>query len=321
MRQIKLLITYTFIISYLSISTASLHAEEPIAPIPKNNSSSLNKKLIHLGKILFHDKRLSRDNSVSCASCHGLDNFGIDGTQFSTGINGLRGQRNSPSIYNVRFNESYFWDGRAESLMDQVSGPIHNPVEMGTNYPEIISKLNKDKVIVEEFKKAYSSSEITEKRIKETIVEFEKSLVSPDSAFDLYLGGNKSVLTKDQKQGYKLFKSYGCISCHQGRNVGGNMLQVFGVAESLPEDGLGEDLGRFEFTQDESDKHVFRVPSLRNVHETGPYFHDGSINDLKQAIQIMGKYQLGEEISAKDIDYIYEFLKSLTGKPVGSPQK
>lgn len=298
----------------LNFFCPSLDANDnAIIPIPQ--TVKYNSLRHQLGKKLFHDTRLSGDNSISCASCHNLENFGVDGNQFSPGVEGSLGSRNTPTIFNLKFNESYFWDGRAHNLKTQIDGPIHNPKEMKSNWKDIVKKLKADADYVKEFKKAYPSDEISEKTIKDAIVEFEKALITPDSPFDKYLRGDKKALNSKQKKGYELFKSFGCISCHQGKNIGGNMLQIFGVAEKIPDKTFGKDKGRFNVTKDEDDKHVYRVPSLRNINETAPYFHNGSVNNLKEAIRIMAKYQLGEKIKQKDINYIYEFLKTLTGKP------
>jgi cytochrome c peroxidase len=287
---------------------------EPISPIPRTIEFDKNKQ--KLGKKLFHERKLSSDNSISCASCHNVKTFGVDNSKRSSGVEGKIGDRNSPTVYNVRFNESQFWDGRASDLEEQIEGPIHNPVEMNSNWKDIVSKLKRDFEYLRLFKTVYPKKGISKKTIKDAIVEYEKALITPGSPFDKYLNGSKTALTKNQQKGYQLFKSYGCISCHQGVNIGGNMLQVFGVAKPLPKNTLGKDKGRFNLSQDIDDLHLYKVPSLRNIERTAPYFHDGSVHSLKDAIRIMGRYQIGEEINQGDINLIHDFLISLTGEPI-----
>ena len=293
--------------------------DEPIKPIPTENK--LHPAKVALGDRLFHDKRLSKDNSLSCASCHDLARGGVDGTPVSVGIGGARGPINAPTVYNAALNFRQFWDGRAASLEEQAAGPVHNPLEMGSNWPEVLAKLNRDATLVGEFKKLYPDG-MTGKNIQDAIAVFERSLVTPNARFDKYLRGDRNALTADEVRGYQLFKSYGCVACHQGVNVGGNMFQTFGVmGDYFAKRGNPQaaDLGRYNVTKAESDKHVFKVPSLRNVALTAPYFHDGSAQTLQDAVDVMFKYQLGRPAAPQDKELIVRFLHTLTGERNGKP--
>jgi cytochrome c peroxidase len=293
---------------------------EPIAPIPR--SLPLDAAKIALGKRLFNDKRLSRDDSVACASCHDLANGGADRRQQSIGIGGQIGKLNAPPVFNSGFNFRQFWDGRAETLEDQVDGPIHSPVEMGSSWPQIVGKLKLDAQYVSQFGAAFSDG-IEAANIKGAIAEFERSLTTPDSRFDQYLRGDEEALSRQEKDGYQLFKRRGCIACHQGVNVGGNLYQRLGVIKPFfmdPSSMGAEHLGRMAVTGNPEDRNVFKVPSLRNVALTAPYFHDGSVGSLERAVYIMSEYQLGVPIAPKDVALIVMFLHTLTGNQTGMPQ-
>lgn len=292
---------------------------EPIRPIPKN--LYFNARKVQLGNTLFHDPRLSHDNTISCASCHNLLKGGVDGIATSIGITGTPGPINAPTVFNSGFNFRQFWDGRAKDLEQQVEGPIHNPIEMGSNWQEVINKLEQDSYYIEQFSLLYLDG-INSHNIQDAIATFERSLYTPDSRFDRYLEGDKSALTKQEVLGYQRFKAYGCISCHQGINIGGNMFQHFGVMGNYFED-RGDitqvDFGRYNVTKNPDDKFVFKVPSLRNIALTAPYFHDGSAKTLEQAVKVMGRYQLGRMLSDEDVELLVAFLKTLTGEYNGQP--
>ncbi len=268
-----------------------------------------------LGNRLFHDQRLSHDNSVSCASCHALNRGGVDRLPQAVGINGSMGTVNTPTVFNSGLGFRQFWDGRAATLEEQASGPVHNPIEMGSNWDEVIFKLNQDSEYPQLFREAYGD-EIKPEYITDAIAMFERTLLTPDSRFDRYLNGEKNILSDDEKKGYRLFTSYGCVSCHQGVNLGGNMFQRFGVVEGYFENRLlkKSDFGRFNVTGREEDRYVFKVPSLRNVAVTPPYFHDGQTVALEEAVFIMGRYQLGRSLSSDDVRLIVAFLNTLTGQ-------
>jgi len=292
-------------------------SNEPISPIPLE--MDLDERKVSLGEMLFHETRLSKNKKISCASCHDLKNGGaVPGLQFSVpGVSGKAGQINIPTVYNSGFNFSQFWNGRAETLEDQVDGPIQHPDEMGMSWKGALIELRKDKIYTDKFYEIYRSPP-TEKAVKDSIATYERSLITPNAPFDQYLRGDKSAITDLQKQGYSYFKNLGCASCHQGQNVGGNMHQNFGIVGNYFEDRGGEitdsDLGRYTITGDEDDKYIFRVPPLRNVEKTAPYFHDGSAETLEEAVDVMAKYQLGRDLKDEERAALVAFLKSLSGE-------
>jgi len=288
--------------------------DEPIRPIPAAERLDLRKVL--LGESLFHENRLSADNSISCASCHALTEAGAEHRPHSVGINQAVGPINAPTVFNARFNVAQFWDGRAATLEEQAAGPVHNPIEMGSNWKEVIGKLNRDEKYVARFAEVYDG-EITPERIVDAIATYERSLLTLNSPFDRYLRGDETAISDEVKEGYNLFKSYGCISCHQGVNVGGNMFQKLGtMGDYFADRGNISDVdyGRFNVTGEEEDRYVFKVPSLRLVTKTAPYFHDGTVKTLEKAIKLMAKYQLGRDIEDQDVDLIIRFLESLSGE-------
>jgi cytochrome c peroxidase len=287
----------------------------PITPIPVD--IELDPLKVRLGKILFHDKRLSKDNSVACSSCHNLQQAGQDGMAVAIGVKGLKGSVNSPTVFNSGFAFRQFWDGRSPTLEDQVGGPIHNPVEMASNWREVIGKLSKDHQITAKFVEIWEEG-ISQENIQEAIAEFERSLTTPNSPFDRYLNGDYSALSADEIKGWHLFRDLGCISCHQGVGIGNNMYANLGVMGDYFADRgrpiVDSDLGRFNVTGKDRDKHVFKVPGLRNVALTAPYFHDGSIDSLDEVVKTMALYQLGINLNQEQRDYLVAFLKSLTGQ-------
>lgn len=286
--------------------------EHPIQPIP--TLKSVNKELVLLGKALFNSPLLSKDNTISCASCH-MPNFGgEDGFPVSTGVNSLKGSRNSPTVLNSVFNFKQFWDGRAATLAEQVSGPIHNPVEMGTDWNSIVNKLSQDSYFSGAFKQM-NNKEITAENIIRAITAFEETLITPNAPIDKYILGDKTALSQQQVRGLELFMDYGCTTCHQGINIGGNLFQKFGRISDIPKNLL-TDLGRYDITGDDYDKNVFKVPSLRNITQTGPYFHDGSIATLEEAVTIMARSQLGRELSPSELADIVALLHAFSGELV-----
>jgi cytochrome c peroxidase len=290
---------------------------EPIRPIPQ--SLPLDPAKVALGHKLFDEKMLSHDDTVSCASCHNLKTGGVDGRVHSVGINQAEGVINAPTVFNSGLHFKQFWDGRADSLEDQIDGPTQATNEMGSTWPEILSKLEHSSAYVAAFKQVYPDG-LQRQNVKNAIAEFERSLITPNSRFDRYLRGDATAVTADEKEGYLKFKTYGCITCHQGVEVGGNMFQPLGVLGDYFGDRgnvTKADFGRFNVTGNEDDKFVFKVPSLRNVALTAPYFHDGSAKTLEQAVATMAKYQLGRELPPKDQEQIILFLKTLTGEYEG----
>lgn len=301
-----------------SIPASTADAVEPILPLP--DLPVLSAERVALGERLFSDKRFSADQTLACVSCHDLKRGGADGRPFSIGIGGAVGEINAPSVFNSGLSMALFWDGRALTLEEQVAGPVHNPLEMGSNWPQVLARLVLDDELQAAFRRAYPDG-LTVNNVSNAIATFERSLQTPNSRFDRYLQGDKAALNPAEVEGYRRFRELGCSSCHQGALVGGNMYQKFGV---LGDYFAGRaitkaDLGRFNVTQRDEDKHVFKVPSLRNVALTAPYFHDGSVATLEQAVLLMGRYQLGRELSELDAQAIAAFLKSLTGEWRGAP--
>jgi cytochrome c peroxidase len=311
-----LLILFAFLLSFSLSANEPLN--EPILPIANDHNS--DPELLSLGRELFNDKRLSKDGSISCASCHALNNGGADGRKVPIGIRQQLGTINTPTVFNSSLNFKQYWDGRAESLSEQIDGPIENEAEMGSSWPAVIAALKQDPSYQKKFKQHFDNG-ITINNIKTALVSFENSLVTPNSRFDLYLNGDKNAISANELAGYNLFKNYGCISCHQGMAVGGNLFQKLGIMKDYFADrgNITEaDFGRFNVTQQEADRFVFKVPSLRNVELTAPYFHDGSTATLEAAISTMMIYQLGVEPLESDVQLIATFLKTLTGEYQGA---
>lgn len=302
-------VAYRFKIAILLTFSTVLFSKELITPIPLE--IEYNKDKAALGKKLFFDTRLSKDDSVSCASCHMLESGGDDNLQFSVGINGQVGGINAPTVYNSVFNIAQFWDGRAKNLQEQAHGPVENPIEMGENFKNVINKLEKDMHLVKEFKRIYKEG-ITANSITDAIAHFETTLITPNSSFDKYLRGDENALGKEEKEGYKLFVEYGCISCHNGVNIGGNLFQKIGLIKEF--DTSVKSLGKFDVTGNKADINYFKVPTLRNISKTAPYFHDGSVSDLKTAVEVMLNIQLGIVTSSEDVKKIVKFLETLDGE-------
>ena len=278
-----------------------------IKPIPQ--SMEVEKEKAALGKQLFFDPILSKDGTISCATCHDLQNGGDDGLQFSFGIDGKRGNINAPTVYNAVFNFRQFWDGRAKNLEEQAMGPINNPVEMGHDIRKVAEKLKKSPAYNKRFHILYRDG-VTAENIANAIAEYEKSLITPNAPFDKYLKGDENAISEEAKEGFRLFKYKGCIICHNGVNVGGNLYNKFGIYK----DANSTNLGRFNITGREEDKYVFKVPSLRNIALTAPYMHDGRFKTLDEAVKFMTQYQLGRFITEEEIAAIVAFLRSLTGE-------
>lgn len=268
---------------------------------------------IELGQKLYFEKKLSINNKISCNSCHKLDGFGVDNEPTSPGHDGTRGDRNSPSSFNSATHVAQFWDGRSATVEEQALGPILNPIEHGL--PNEAAALKK--IDTEEYRNLFAKAfpdkkqSFTYKNIGNAIGAFEKTLFF-QSRFDRYLKGEVFAISEQEKRGMKKFESIGCTSCHDGATLGGNQYQKLGAVEPYKT----EDKGRYNVTKDEDDKYVFKVPSLRNVAKTFPYFHDGSIKSLEEAIKIMAKHQLGEKVTEEDVADIKAFLESLTAEDV-----
>jgi cytochrome c peroxidase len=293
------------------------YANLPIPPLPRALDTDPAK--VALGRKLFHESRLSRDQTVACATCHDLTKGGADGRRVSTGIGGEVGDVNAPTVLNAALNFKQFWDGRADTLEAQAEGPLLNPKEMGSRWDDILARLRGDEEYVALFARAFPDG-VTAANVTRAIAEFERTLLTPDAPFDRYLRGDAAALTDQQRQGFERFTALGCISCHQGVNVGGNIFQTMGKMEDYfaGRPVRPADLGRFNVTQDPRDRHKFKVPSLRNVALTAPYFHDGSAATLPEAVTAMARYQLGYTLTESETASIVAFLETLTGRtPAG----
>ena len=275
--------------------------------------------LVELGKKLYFDTRLSKSNTISCNTCHNLATFGVDNNPTSIGHKWVAGPRNSPTVLNAALHTSQFWDGRAEDVEEQAEGPILNPIEMGSPHEEfVIDRLASIDAYVAYFTEAFPDTEkpLTYKNMARAIGAFERTLMTP-APFDAYLSGQSDALTDRQKEGLKTFMDVGCTTCHTGAALGGNLIQKFGLIKGPYWEYTGSekiDEGRYEVTEKEFDKYFFKVPGLRNITKTAPYFHDGSVWDLNKTIDIMGITQLGRELTDEEISLIADFLESLTGE-------
>lgn len=283
-----------------------------------NPENSITDEKVALGKTLYFDKRLSKDNTISCNSCHNLDTYGVDNLSFSPGNDGGLGGRNSPTVLNAALHISQFWDGRAKDVEEQAGGPILNPVEMAMpNENAVIDRLSKIEEYNNLFAKAFPNEKdpITYINIQKAIGAFERKLIVP-SKFDDYLAGNENALNQQEKDGLETFTSVGCTACHSGNLLGGQLFQKFGLMSNYWEHTKSKkiDEGKFEVTKNEADKYVFKTPSLRNIEKTYPYFHDGSVDRLEDAVNIMAKTQLNKELTQKETTDIVAFLKTLTGE-------
>lgn len=283
--------------------------DEPIKPI--NAPNVANPALVELGKQLYFDPRLSKSGFISCNSCHNLSMGGTDNLKTSIGHNWNQGPINAPTVLNSSLNLAQFWDGRAADLKEQAGGPIANPGEMGFTHELAVKTLETIPGYVAEFKQIFGTDKITINEVTKAIAAFEETLVTPNSPFDKWLKGDKNALTAQQVKGYELFKNSGCIGCHNGPAVGGNSFQKMGVVEPYKGDNSLE--GRAGVTKKDLERFNFKVPTLRNIELTYPYFHDGEAKTLAEAVEIMGQIQLGRKFTKEENGDIVAFLYSLTG--------
>jgi len=310
--------TFVLLLGVCSMAGAA-PLDEALKPLP--DVVALNPLQVELGRQLFNEVRLSASHTLSCASCHRLEKGGADDKPLSVGFSGKHVEVNTPTVLNASLNFKQFWNGRADSLEAQIDEVIQSPIEMGNTWKAVTDSLSQDPGYQSAFNTAYPDG-VTAANVQNALATYERTLLTPNSRFDQYLKGNTDILTRDEKYGYQRFKQYGCIACHQGVNIGGNMYQKFGVmsdyfkARGNPTEA---DLGRYLVTGDEEDRHVFKVPSLRNVALTAPYFHDASAKTLDEAVDVMFKYQLGRTPSEPDKTLIVQFLKTLTGELAGKP--
>jgi cytochrome c peroxidase len=316
---------WPLLIAMVSSTAWALKPLPSKVPTPVDNPITPSK--VELGKMLYFDPRLSIDGTVSCNSCHNVMSDGGDGRPVGVGVRGQRGGRGSPTVWNSAFNSVQFWDGRAASLEDQAKGPLTNPIEMGMpNHDEVIKRLNKIPGYITAFKKAFPKDKeaVNIDNLAKAIATYERTLVTPNSPFDKYVKGNKKALTAQQVRGLKLVEEIGCTSCHTGDNFNGDGLKMGeGNYQPFPQIpgsiydkqyDLVSDKGRYEVTKKDDDKNLWRVPTWRNVALTAPYFHNGKVKTLDEAVRVMGKTQLGMDLSGPQVDDIVAFLNALTGE-------
>ena len=286
----------------------NLYADPSFGIIPEVKIDNMGK--YYLGKQLFFDSNLSSDKKVSCSTCHDLNLYGTDNRTHSNGISNRQGVLNSPTIYNSRFNIAQDNAGVTTTIKQRSEVSFEDKSEMNGDIDKTINYIYSTPSLYKKFLDIYGK--VTKDNIFESIAYFVEHILSPNSKFDKFLSGNNDILDKEEKKGYLLFKDYGCVSCHNGVNIGGNMYQKIGIFKEL-EDADDTTFGRYSVTKDKLDINVFKVPSLRNIAKTAPYLHDGSIKSLDKVIEKMGALQLGTEISQKDIYLIEKFLNTLTG--------
>jgi cytochrome c peroxidase len=271
---------------------------------------------VSLGRMLFFEKRLSKNHDISCNSCHDLATFGVDGKATSEGHKGQKGSRNAPTVFHAAGHVAQFWDGRAATLEEQAEGPMMNPLEMAMpGEKRVLATLNSMLEYVKRFQAAFPGKKkaVSVGNAARAIAAFERKLLT-SARFDKFLAGDESALTEQERRGLELFASAGCTTCHNGPSVGGTSFQKLGLIEEF----ATEDKGRYDVTKNEEDLHKFRVPTLRNVEKTGPWFHDGSVKELPTAVRLMARHQLGMSFTDAEVDDIVAFLKSLTGELPGA---
>ncbi len=276
-------------------------------------SNPITEQKVSLGRMLYFDPRLSKSQEISCNSCHGLDTFGVDGQPTSDGHKGKVGDRNSPTVYNAAGHFVQFWDGRAEDVEEQAKGPILNPVEMAMpDEKYVLTVLNSMPEYIAAFKAAFPEEQnpVTYDNVAKAIGAFERKLVTP-ARWDKLLKGDQEALSPEEKQGFQTYMEVGCQACHAGTFVGGNMYQMMGMVKPWPDTS---DPGRAKVTQSDADQMVFKVPSLRNIEKTGPYYHNGQVVTLEESVRLMGEYQLGRNLTDAQVQSIIIWLRTLTGE-------
>lgn len=288
---------------------------EVISPIPQQ--VQLDARKVGLGEMLFQDPILS-DSNVSCETCHSLTQAGVDQLPVSINVQGGFDVMNTPTVFNAGFNQYQMWSGRVASLEQQIDDVINNDKHMNSSWPAILQRLRRHDVYPALFADIYADG-ISVPAIQDALATFERSLITPDSAFDRYLRGDKQAISSEQKEGFRLFKDYGCISCHQGINLGGNVRALLGVFIERTKPGSDARGGSAEVELPQSEVNIYRAPPLRNVARTAPYFHNGSIANLHEAVIVMARSQLGRDMPAEHADKIVAFLDSLTGEYRGKP--
>jgi cytochrome c peroxidase len=291
---------------------AEPHATAALQPLPDPPKEDPAK--VALGRKLYHDTRLSGDGTLSCASCHGLDKGGTDQVDVSTGIRGQKGPINSPTVFNSVYNIAQFWDGRAADLKAQAAGPVANPIEMGAEWDVVVTTLQADPALVAEVAAVYGGP-VSQDNVTDAIAAFERTLVTPGAPFDRWLMGDASAMSEQAVRGYHLFVDNGCATCHVGKAIGGQSFELMGLRQPYFEgrDVKEVDRGRYNVTKDDRDLHRFKVPTLRNVELTYPYFHDASAKTLGEAVTVMARHQSPRAYTEAEAQDVVAFLEALTG--------
>jgi cytochrome c peroxidase len=319
-------ISAAFALAITSVSINAVAADwealPEVAPAPADNPTTAAK--VELGKMLYMDPRFSLTGTVSCNSCHNVMEGGEDSRSVSMGVHGKTGGRNAPTVWNSAFHSVQFWDGRAKLLEDQAKGPVTNPVEMGMN--DIEKAMDRVRAITgykPYFEKAFGKDSMTVENAAKAVAAFERTLITPNSAYDKYVKGDKEAMTAQQVRGMETFASTGCVSCHSGAAFNGPKMEygqgfyakfpTFADNEYIKKYDLSADSGREAVTGNTADAHMYRVQTLRNITDTAPYFHNGSVNDLSEAVRVMAKSQLNKDLSATEVEDIVAFLGALTG--------
>ncbi len=312
---------------YATGLASEAHVADAVQPLPDKVSEPLSPAVIALGDKLYHDKRLSGDDTLSCAGCHDLEKGGTDQVQFSTGVRDQLGGINAPTTFNAAYATLQFWDGRAVDLAGQAAGPPLNPIEMDTSWEQVIGKLAADNELTAQYQAVYGNVPWHEDNITNAIADYEKTLITPDSALDRYLKGDTAALSANAQEGYALFKEHSCTTCHVGKMMGGQSFErpvdpaaYYAFRKKEPEEA---DFGRFNATKKEEDRYKLKVPTLRNIALTHPYLHDGFTSDLKEVVPLMNSYWVPKlnrkPLSSADADKIVEMLMSNTGTLKGEP--
>ncbi len=299
------------------LTKARQHFEPIPQQVPVIEDNAANPEKVQLGKMLFFEPRLSKSGLISCNSCHNISTGGADNLERSVGHRWQLGGRNAPTVLNAVYNIDQFWDGRADDLKTQATGPMQAGVEMASTPERVLGVLNSIPDYIAAFKAAFPDDRdpVSMQNAGRAIEVFEATLITPNAPFDRYLGGEEDALDDQQKRGLELFIAKNCVQCHNGKNIGGNTYRVFGEVQApAPDVRPADDLGRFNVTKDEADKYAFRVAPLRNVALTAPYFHSGHVWDLAHAVKIMAQTQIGAELSDEEAGDIVAFLGSLTGQ-------
>lgn len=294
-------------------------------PISSIDFGTTNADMVHLGKYLFFEKKLSNNGNISCNSCHNLANYGVDNLATSPGDDGIQGKRNSPTVFYASLHAMQFWDGRAKDVEEQAGGPILNPVEHNlTSEADVVARIENEELYIDWFRRAFPEEDkpINFANLTKAIGAFERTL-NPVSRFDSYLDGDKNALNKQEKKGLSTFMSSGCTTCHNGVALGGQIFQKFGLYTDYWTLTKSKEIdnGLADLTNKDSDKHFFKVPSLRNIENTAPYFHDGSVALLEEAIKHMGKAQTNIDLTDEQVGDIQAFLSSLTADIPKAVQK